>query len=55
MIERVSAETNLYSVQKNGKCINTSKVEIDLFVGLFLRMGLIQAYSVRAFWAEDTR
>lgn len=55
MIDYVSEQTNLYSMQKDCKCIDTTKAETDLFIGLFLRMGLIQAYSVRAFWAEDTR
>ncbi|KAK3759993.1 hypothetical protein RRG08_048736 [Elysia crispata] len=35
--------------------MDTSRVEIDLFIGLYLRMGLVQAYAVRAFWAEETR
>lgn len=55
MIENISFQTNLYSTQKNTKSINTSKQEIDLFLGLYLRMGLMQGYAVRAFWAEETR
>ena len=55
MIENIAEQTNLYSVQKDGKSVNTSKAEIDLFIGLFLRMGLVQAYSLRALWAEETR
>ncbi|GFO36069.1 PiggyBac transposable element-derived protein 2 [Plakobranchus ocellatus] len=55
MIESIAQQTNAYSVQKEGKSIGTSKNEIDLFIRLFLRMGLVQAYSLRAFWAEETR
>ena len=55
VMEAMAEQTNLYSVQKDGKSIDTSKAEIDLFIGLYLRMGLMQAYAVRAFWAEETR
>lgn len=54
-IENMVLQTNLYSTQKTGQCINTSEAEIKLFIGLYLRMGLIQCYSVRAFWANATR
>lgn len=34
MIENISYQTNLYSTQKEGKSINTTKQEIDLFIGM---------------------
>ena len=55
IMEAMAEQTNLYSVQTDGKSIDTSKAEMDLFIGLYLRMGLVQAYAVRAFWAEETR
>ncbi|KAK3728167.1 hypothetical protein RRG08_035526 [Elysia crispata] len=45
VVEHMAEQTNLYSVQKDGKSMDTSKVEIDLFIGLYLRMGLMQAYA----------
>lgn len=55
LIENIVYQSNLYSVQRSGRSICTTKSEIDLFIGLYLRMGLIQCYSVRAFWASATR
>ena len=47
---------NLYSVQKNGKCINTNVKELEVMIRLFLRMGLCKvAGGIRAFWETGTR
>ena len=34
VMEHVAEQTNLYSVQENGKSMATSRMEIDLFIGL---------------------
>ena len=51
----MAEQTNLYSVQTDEKSIDTSKAETDLFICLYLWMGFMQAYAVRAFGAEETR
>ncbi|GFS27379.1 PiggyBac transposable element-derived protein 3, partial [Elysia marginata] len=57
IMEQIATQTNIYSTPEEGESIDTSKAEVDLFIGLCLRMGLMQAYDivVRAFWAEGTR
>ena len=55
MLEDVAEQTNMYAVQQNGASIRTTKKEIEIFIGLYLRMGLVQAYSVRAYWETGTR
>ena len=54
-MEAMAEQTNLYSVQTDEKSIDTSKAETDLFICLYLWMGFMQAYAVRAFGAEETR
>lgn len=54
MLEDVAEQTNMYSVQQGGASIRTTKKEIEIFIGLYLRMGLVQAYSVRAYWEKET-
>lgn len=55
MIEHIQTQTNIYSMQKEGKVIGATSKEIEIFIGIYLRMGLVQAYSVRAYWAAFTR
>ena len=55
MMEKAACHTNLYSVQKNGVSVNTSKLEHDQPRGMYLRMGLVQMPNVRCYWEEDCR
>ena len=55
MIENIQKNTNDYALEKNGKELKTGKKEIEAFIGIYLRMGLMQASCVRAFWESDTR
>lgn len=55
MIENLSEQTNLYSVQKNGVSINSNKQEIEQFLGIHLLSGIIRVPSDRMYWAERTR
>ena len=39
VVEHMAEQTNLYSVQEDGQSMDTSRVEIDLFIRLYLWMG----------------
>lgn len=57
MLELLKDQTNLYSVQKseNHKNVNTTVKELEIMIGLYLRMGLCQLTGNRAYWENDTR
>ena len=54
MLENIVENTNLYSVQKSDKSVNTSKKEVEQVLGMFLHMGLMKAASVRQYWECET-
>lgn len=55
MIEDIEKFTNGYALSKSGIELKTTRKEIELFIGLYLRMGLMKGHSVRAYWEGDTR
>uniref|UniRef100_A0A3Q3LI23 PiggyBac transposable element-derived protein domain-containing protein n=1 Tax=Labrus bergylta TaxID=56723 RepID=A0A3Q3LI23_9LABR len=55
MLEETAEQTNLYSVQKEGKSVNTTAKEIEQVLGMYIHMGLVQMSSVRAYWEMETR
>ncbi|GFS11668.1 PiggyBac transposable element-derived protein 3 [Elysia marginata] len=55
MLENVELQSNNYALTKSGIELKATKKEVDIFIGLYLRMGLMKAHSVRAYWAADTR
>ena len=42
LFERIVEQTNLYSVQKTGKCINTTSEKIETFIGIQIRMSIVR-------------
>ena len=55
MLDDVTTQTNIHSIQKTGTLVRTTKKETETFIGPFLRMGLVKAYSVRSYWKTGTR
>ena len=55
MLENVELQSNNYALKKSGIELKTTKKEVEIFIGLYLRMGLMKAHCVRAYWAADTR
>ena len=51
----LSEQTNLYSVQKSGKSINTTKDEIEKLLGLQMYTSIIKMPSYALYWAAETR
>lgn len=55
MLENIVEHTNQYSIQKHGKCDDTSVKEIEQVLGLYLRMGLVQMSGLRQYWENEVR
>jgi hypothetical protein len=55
MIELTAEQSNIYSVQKNGKCLATCPKEIEQLMGMYLLMGIVQMPGVRYYWEKETR
>ena len=55
VIEMIVENTNLYSPQKQGRCINTNNSEISDFLGIELIMGIIQLSEHTDYWVQATR
>ncbi|XP_047144656.1 piggyBac transposable element-derived protein 2 [Hydra vulgaris] len=51
----ISEQTNLYSVFKTSKSINTNTQEIQQFIGLQMLMSIVNLPSYNMYWANDTR
>ena len=48
-------QTNLYSVQKTGKSINTTKDEMEQFIGIQMKMSIVKMPRYQNYWAAETR
>ncbi|GFN89846.1 PiggyBac transposable element-derived protein 3 [Plakobranchus ocellatus] len=48
MIRNIQENTNHYAMKKNGKELKTLQKEIETFIALYLRMGLMQASYIHA-------
>ena len=55
MLTAVVDNTNLYSVQKNGKSVETDVKEVEKIIGVFLQMGIVKMPGIRYYWENDTR
>ena len=53
--ELIAEQTNLYSMHKTGDSIKTDKDEIQKYVGIHLRMGVVQLPSYRMYWSQNMR
>ena len=48
-------QTNLYSVQKCAVSINTTKDELEQFLGIYILAGIVKMPSYRMYWQNSTR
>ena len=53
--ELIVEQTNLYSTQKRFTSINTNKSEIEQFIGMQLKMGIVQLPSYKLYWSQQMR
>jgi hypothetical protein len=52
IIDLVVQQTNLYSTQKTGSSINTTKEETEELIGMHLKMGIVQLPSYKMYWSQ---
>ena len=55
MMELTAEQTNIYSLQTKGRCVNTNKKELEQLMGMYLKMGIVQMPGIRVYWEKDTR
>jgi len=55
MLTLLVENTNLYSVQKNGRAVDTDVKEVEKILGIFLLMGIVRMPGVRYYWENATR
>ena len=55
MLDLLVENTNLYSVQKLGKSINTTQKEMEQVIGMFLHLGIVCIPGIKAYWEHETR
>ncbi|CAH1958842.1 unnamed protein product [Acanthoscelides obtectus] len=55
LIQHITDQTNLYSTQQTGACINTTFTEISQFLGINIMSGIVRMPSYRMYWAQETR
>ena len=55
LYKKIADEINLYSVQTTGKSVNTSKEEIEQFIGILVQMGVMKYPQYRMYWSPETR
>ena len=51
----LAEQTNLYSVQKTGQSIATTKQEIEKFIGIEIHMSIVRIPLYTMYWAAETR
>lgn len=51
----VTEQTNNYSVQKSGQSVNTTSSEIEQFIGMHMKMGVVGLPSYTLYWSNEMR
>ena len=55
ILDHIVEQSNLYSVQKTGKNVNTNREEIKLLIGIQIRIPIVRKTVHRHYWAAGTR
>ncbi|MCP4481884.1 MAG: hypothetical protein GY817_03580 [bacterium] len=55
MTNQLAEQTNLYSVQKTGASVVTTKEEIEMLLGMQMRMGVVKMPRYDNYWQAETR
>ena len=51
----IADNTNLYSTQKSGISVNTNRKEIEQFIGMHMKMGIVTLPSYALYWSNKLR
>ena len=55
LIKLLAEQSNIYSVSKSGNSVNTNSQEMEQFLGVLIKMGIVKLPRYRMYWAQDTR
>ena len=55
LTDLVVENTNLYSTQKSGSSVNTSRSEIEQYIGMHIKMGVISLPAYTLYWSNEMR
>ncbi|XP_047098378.1 piggyBac transposable element-derived protein 3-like [Schistocerca piceifrons] len=55
VFELISEQPNIYALQKDSVSLQTSKNEMEQFVGILLHMGIIKMPSIHLYWSNECR
>jgi len=55
MFSYLADESNIYAHQKSGINLQCTKTEMEVFTGIYFRMGFVNMPAVGCFWETDTR
>ena len=55
LFQHIADQTNIYSVQQNGTSVNTTKDEIEKFIGVLMTMSCIKLPTQRMYCSERFR
>lgn len=52
MLQNLSEQTNLYYFQQQGKPLGTTPKEIEIFIGIIIKIGIRKLPSLRHYWSK---
>lgn len=55
MMHQLANQTNLYSLQKSGRSINTTDKEVEQFFGIHILSGVMKVPAWSRYWRDSTR
>ncbi|XP_049862590.1 piggyBac transposable element-derived protein 2-like isoform X3 [Schistocerca gregaria] len=55
VFELIAEQSNIYALQKDSVSLQTSKNEMEQFVGILLHMGIIKMPSIHLYWLNECR
>ena len=55
MISNIVTETNKYATEKNGKAWNFTAKEIEIYIGIYFLMGLVNMPKLDDYWKSELR
>ena len=50
LLDLLAKQSNIYGLQLTGSSINVSLIQIEQFIGVYFRMGLVKMSSIRSYW-----
>ena len=55
IVSLIVDQSNLYSTQKHGKCVNTNVEEMYRYIGMHILMGVVNLPAYTLYWSKELR